>query len=465
MPRTRRRVRSPSPPVSHHSDRSTGYYNEKKRRRLHSGQQQQLVKNQRVSASDGYSIKNNSSICSTSIDSSLRRKKCQNASSRKRRRSSSSPSSTLYPPCQSRQDFDDDYRLRDDDEGHLVYQRGSVLHNRYVILGTLGEGTFGKVVKAREFSKNHTIAIKIIKNVKKYREAAQLEIDVLRKLEKYDCRGSNRCVKMLDSFDYHGHTCIIFEKLGSSVFDFLKKNNYVPYPLEHVRQISYELISAVKFLHSNRLTHTDLKPENILFYDSSYDTFYDSRKRRDIRTVRNPEIRLIDFGSATFEHEHHSTVVSTRHYRAPEVILELGWSYPCDVWSIGCIIFELATGLTLFQTRDSREHLAMMERILGKFPSRMATKTRVKYFEKGRLVWNESSSSGRYVRENCKSLRKYIPKVTERREAWEDMFDLIEKMLTYEPSKRITLTEALRHVFLHPLKNVAFKRSSRDFRY
>ena len=47
-------------------------------------------------------------------------------------------------------------------------------------------------------------------------------------------------------------------------------------------------------------------------------------------------------------------IVSTRHYRAPEVILELGWSHPCDVWSIGCIIYELATGTTLFQTHDNR---------------------------------------------------------------------------------------------------------------
>ena len=46
--------------------------------------------------------------------------------------------------------------------------------------------------------------------------------------------------------------------------------------------------------------------------------------------------------------------MSTRHYRAPEVILELGWSHPCDVWSIGCIMYELATGTTLFQTHDNR---------------------------------------------------------------------------------------------------------------
>lgn len=54
-----------------------------------------------------------------------------------------------------------------------------------------------------------------------------------------------------------------------------------------------------------------------------------------MRKVKCTDVRLIDFGSATFDHEHHSTIVSTRHYRAPEVILELGWAQPCDVWSIG----------------------------------------------------------------------------------------------------------------------------------
>lgn len=49
---------------------------------------------------------------------------------------------------------------------------------------------------------------------------------------------------------------------------------------------------------------------------------------------------------------------------------ELGWSQPCDVWSIGCIMFELHLGITLFQTHDNREHLAMMERILGPVPYR-----------------------------------------------------------------------------------------------
>lgn len=75
---------------------------------------------------------------------------------------------------------------------------------------------------------------------------------------------------------------------------------------------------------------------------------------------------MIDFGSATFQDEYHSSVVSTRHYRAPEIILGLGWSFPCDIWSIGCILVEFFTGDALFQTHDNLEHLAMMEAVVGK---------------------------------------------------------------------------------------------------
>jgi dual-specificity kinase len=58
--------------------------------------------------------------------------------------------------------------------------------------------------------------------------------------------------------------------------------------------------------------------------------------------------------------------VSTRHYRAPEIILGLGWSFPCDIWSIGCILVEFFTGDALFQTHDNLEHLAMIEAVCGK---------------------------------------------------------------------------------------------------
>merc|ERR1711872_124638 len=69
--------------------------------------------------------------------------------------------------------------VEDDEEGHLIFSKGDIIQDRYKILSELGEGTFGKVVKCEDLSKKKTIAIKIIKNVKKYRDAAKLEINVL----------------------------------------------------------------------------------------------------------------------------------------------------------------------------------------------------------------------------------------------------------------------------------------------
>eukprot|EP00057_Strongylocentrotus_purpuratus_P010497 XP_011664971.1 PREDICTED: dual specificity protein kinase CLK2 isoform X1 [Strongylocentrotus purpuratus] len=334
----------------------------------------------------------------------------------------------------------------DDDEGHLIYRPGDCLQARYAITSTLGEGTFGKVVQCRDnMSGGAKIALKIIKNIEKYREAAKLEINVLEKINEKEGVGKSLCVKMYDWFDYHGHVCISFEILGLSIFDFLKDNNYQPYPLDQIKRMSHQLCSAVKFLHDMKITHTDLKPENILFVDSRSSIKYDPVKKRDVRQVVNCDIRLIDFGSATFDHEHHSTIVSTRHYRALEVILELGWSQPCDVWSIGCIIFELYTGFTLFQTHDNREHLAMAERILGNFPSWMIKRTRKsKYFYHDRVDWNQDNSSGRYVCENCHPFRYYLDSNADEHRL---LFDTIEEMLEFDPFKRATLSQVLDHPY------------------
>jgi CDC-like kinase len=124
--------------------------------------------------------------------------------------------------------------VADDTDGHLAYLPGDVLNDRYEILSTLGEGTFGKVARVRDLETNGHVALKIIKNIHKYREAAKLEINVLKKLNAKDPQGKHLCVRMYDSFNYFGHMCLTFEVLGESVFDFLKSNSYVPYPLEQV---------------------------------------------------------------------------------------------------------------------------------------------------------------------------------------------------------------------------------------
>ena len=92
--------------------------------------------------------------------------------------------------------------INDDRDGHLVYRVGETIQGRYKVLGCLGEGTFGKVLKVLDLPSNQNIALKIIKNVKKYREAAKLEINVLTKLSKLDPEAKYLCVKMFDYFDY-----------------------------------------------------------------------------------------------------------------------------------------------------------------------------------------------------------------------------------------------------------------------
>lgn len=141
-----------------------------------------------------------------------------------------------------------------------------MLKDRYMIISTLCDGAFAKVVKSRGLQNDRFMALKIIKKMDKHREAAKLDITVLEKLADKNPYNKHLCVRMLNWFDCHGHVCIAFDMIGLSVFDFLKDNNYRPYPFVKVRYISNQLCYAAKFLHNNKLTLT-LKQENILLVD------------------------------------------------------------------------------------------------------------------------------------------------------------------------------------------------------
>ena len=116
----------------------------------------------------------------------------------------------------------------------------------------------------------------------------------------------------------------------------------------------------------------------------------------------------------------------------------------------------------LFPTNDNLEHLAMMTKILGQIPNEMALKTNLSYFnKKGQLIWNEKSSKGRKLRKKCHPLHSYCdnhPNGYTDQESWRKMFDLISKMLVYEPSKRITLKNALDHCFFNDIKTICDKQ-------
>ena len=342
----------------------------------------------------------------------------------------------------------------DDKEGHFIVREGDFITPRYQIRGLLGQGTFGKVVHCYDRRLRRPVAIKVIRAIQKYRDASQIEIRVLRCIREHDPLNKNQCVEFLETFDYRNHVCIVSELLSRSVFDFLKENQFQPFPPRDIWLFAKQILKSVCFLHDLSLVHTDLKPENVLLVDASYDVVSTSRRAnaRKKRVLRNAEIRLIDFGSATFNDEYHSGVVSTRHYRAPEIILGMGWSFPCDVWSIGCILVEFFTGDALFQTHDNLEHLAMMEMVLGRLPDgyrRKAETYKPEYFRHGQLCYPNAETtkqSRRYV-QSMKRLREIISGPSAYAKHNERFYSLLRGLLEYDPGKRMTVHQAIQHPY------------------
>jgi dual-specificity kinase len=93
----------------------------------------------------------------------------------------------------------------------------------------------------------------------------------------------------------------------------------------------------------------------------------ESRRAETRKVLKNTNIRLIDYGSATFESEERSLCGTTFHYRAPEAVRGQYWSFAYDLWSIGCIMVELFTGFELFPSCEDWEHFRMMEIFTGRY--------------------------------------------------------------------------------------------------
>jgi serine/threonine protein kinase len=232
-------------------------------------------------------------------------------------------------------------------------------------------------------------------------------------------------------------------------------NKNANFLLKGVAQMAKHLFEALDFLHGDmHLIHTDLKPENILLTESGYT--HEGRRR----VPRNYAVRIIDFGGATDEDHSDTSIVSTRHYRAPEVIVGSGWMYAADMWSVGCILIELYTGEVLFDTHENREHLALMEKILGPFPdwfSRRISDSARKYFRSdGKLRWPDMASSEKSIAkvERCQPIEELCGDA--------DFIDLLKCLLNYDKKRRLTAREALNHPFILKFTGSSSRAKSSD---
>jgi len=260
---------------------------------------------------------------------------------------------------------------------------------------------------------------------------------------------------------------MVFERLGMSLYDFLKMNNYKGFGIDQIQSFAHQILTSIGFMHSIGLTHTDLKPENILLVNDEHVPI----KRQEVndrsstcskseeRVYNKPlddRIKIIDMGGATYDNEHHSSIINTRQYRAPEVMLACcPWSHESDVWSIGCILLELFSGDLFFETHETYEHLAMIDRACGPIPYWMGNRAESKlrkhfileddYYNKYHTFFDfPKHSSGMQSTkrvQNMKLINDFIP------ESYPELRDLLKKMLTVDPKERITCQAALEHPF------------------
>jgi serine/threonine protein kinase len=345
---------------------------------------------------------------------------------------------------------------RDDTVGHFRGGIGTVIGDRYKVVRDVGLGTFGRVVECLDFERarksrarqgkgdTNYVAIKIVRGVRRYYDSAIIEANIVEEVNRRGGRGISHCAILHDCFTWNSHYCLVFESLGPSLYDFLKKHNYCGFPMICVRDFTRQLLEALEFMHSFGLIHTDLKPENILLV--SYREVPYKWHGRTYMIPESTKVKVIDFGGATYDNEKKSSIVNTRQYRAPEVILGLGWSTPSDLWSAGCILAELYLGDLLFPTHDNQEHLALIEKIVSPFPTQILNRAK-----NSKLVEETFNSSGRHrvdrvlPPERAAYVSKMLPLESMILPEDRRFLDLIRMLLVINPDDRASAQTCVRH--------------------
>ncbi|KNC25276.1 Dual specificity tyrosine-phosphorylation-regulated kinase 2 [Lucilia cuprina] len=317
----------------------------------------------------------------------------------------------------------------DDENGNYKIIEHDHIAFRYEILEIIGKGSFGQVIRALDHKTNTHVAIKIIRNKKRFLNQAVVELNILDELREKDADGSHNVIHMLDYMYFRKHLCITFELMSLNLYELIKKNNYNGFSMSLIRRFCNSIVKCLRLLYKENIIHCDLKPENILL------------KQRG-----SSSIKVIDFGSSCYVNRKIYTYIQSRFYRSPEVILGLQYGTAIDMWSLGCILAELYTGFPLFPGENEVEQLACIMEILGLPPKDLiatATRRRLFFDSRGapRCITN---SKGRKRAPGTKTLSQVL--------ICHDRYfiNFLQRCLEWDPAERMTPDEAAHHEFLQP---------------
>ncbi|KAI1735891.1 serine protein kinase [Xylaria scruposa] len=376
---------------------------------------------------------------------------------------------------------------------------------QYKVIRKLGEGGYSTVWLAHDLRNNIYVALKIM--VSEISESTN-ESQILRHLFQVAPEGAKHITQLIDEFEHCGpngvHKCLIFEPMGPNVncmveelpqFKPRRWGMKIRYPYWMAKSILRQALESLVFLHGNGIAHGDFQPGNMLFALSSINSKSEDelRQKEDAQTgfgfisppvqrldgkqdkwappylciaqplvypsdyARGFKIKLSDLGGAYFLKEPPAKPLTPAGLRPPEFVLTGAVNQTFDVWSFGCLVFELVTGWPLFcipyPSKSERDdsHLLAFTRGLGPLPENLYKHwtTSSLYFTPDRELYNCQLGGvidGEPLMLEQLSMEEYFDQANpdiDEREA-RKVKALVRRILQYDPAERPSAAEVLR---------------------
>ncbi|KAE8700847.1 Mitogen-activated protein kinase-like protein NTF6 [Hibiscus syriacus] len=310
------------------------------------------------------------------------------------------------------------------------YVRYNILGNIFEVpskyappIQPVGRGAYGIVCCATNSGTKEEVAIKKIGNAFDNRIDAKRTLREIKLLCHMD---HDNIIKIKDIItppekEKFNDVYIAYELMDTDLHQIIRSSQALTD--DHCQYFLYQLLRGLKYIHSANVLHRDLKPSNLLLN-------------------ANCDLKICDFGLArtTSETDFMTEYVVTRWYRAPELLLNCSeYTAAIDIWSVGCILMEIIRREPLFSGKDYVQQLGLITQLLGS-P------------EDSDLGFLRSDNARKYVKQlPCFPKQPFAEKFPDLSPV---AIDLAEKMLVFDPSKRITVDEALNHPYLSSLYEI-----------
>ncbi|RCI13390.1 hypothetical protein L249_1222 [Ophiocordyceps polyrhachis-furcata BCC 54312] len=334
------------------------------------------------------------------------------------------------------------------------------LEDRFEVIKEIGDGSFGSVVLARVRTAGANVArrgsVVAIKSMKKTFDSLApclelREVVFLRTLPQHP-----HLVPAIDIFldPYSKKLHICMEYMEGNLYQLMKARDHKCLDNASVKSILFQIMQGLEHIHSHHFFHRDIKPENILVSTSSHQESSTSFRRYSAlvtppSTPPTYTVKLADFGLARETHSKlpYTTYVSTRWYRAPEVLMRAGeYSSPVDIWAVGAMAVEVATLKPLFPGGNEVDQVWRVCEVMGS-PGNWYNKAGVRI---GGGDWKEGNKLAGKL---GFSFPKMVPHPMEtilQPPQWPPaLSSFVTWCLMWDPKNRPTSSQALMHDYFH----------------